>query len=130
MKRTLYLFPVLAVLTIGCIHGGSFRGGDERTMYYAYPVKDVFAAAQVVLKEQDYRLVEINPTEKVIKAVKDSTILGPISVLLTFREEGSGTWIDLSKKVPPKFIPGSTANSRMDVDDLFRYVDMELERNH
>ncbi len=100
-------------------------------MYYSYPFKDVFAATQTVLKEQGYDTIEINPSEKMIKALRGSDIPGlSSSVTFSFREEGTGTWVNIIRKVPPQFVPGSTDHYRMDIDELYHYVEMELDRNY
>jgi len=127
---TLLLFIAGLIVLASCIHGPAEKRGMS-TMFYAYPLKDVVAASKTVLFEQNYEITEINVTEKFIKAIKGTRIPGQrITVILNFREEGNSTWVELDKDVPPQFIPGSTDGYRMDVDDLFRYIELELDRNY
>jgi hypothetical protein len=130
MRKTLLLFIVVLVVLSSCIHGPAEKRGIA-TMFYAYPLKDVFAASRTVLTEQGFEVNEVNTVENFMKAVKGTRIPGnPLKVILTFREEGESTWVELDKDVPAQFIPGSTAGYRMDVDDLFRYIELELDRNY
>ena len=130
MRKTLLFFIAVLVVLSSCAHGPAAKRG-VRSMYYAHPPKEVLAATKTVLIEQDYEITEINMAENFIRAIKGATIPGkPISVILTFREEGGNTWVDMNKSVPPQFIPGSTAGYRMDVDELFRYIELELDRNY
>jgi hypothetical protein len=130
MKKTLLLFMAGALALFSCAHGPAESRGT-RSMFYSHPLDEVLAASKTVLTEQNYEIIEINMTEHFIKAVKGARLPGkPITVTLTFREEGKSTWVDLDKDVPPQFIPGSTAGYRMDVDELFRYIELELDRNY
>lgn len=129
MRKTLLLLVAGVMVLCSCAHGRVEKSG-ARTMYYAYHLEDVIAASKVVLKEQDYEIVEVNMTEKFIKAVKGALIPGmPITVQLSFRPEGENTWLEVTKRVPPQVVPGSTARHRMDIDDLFRHIELELDRN-
>ena len=127
------VFPAIlffSVILLSCAHPRT-EGRNAREMYYAYPLDAVFAASQAVLKEQEFDVTELNRADKLIKAIKAATIPGMrLTVTFTFRDEGSGTWLTIEKKVPPQFVPGSTAGYRMDLDDLFHYVEMELDRNY
>ena len=81
--------------------------------------------------EQEYEISEVNKIENTIKAKKGTRIPGmPIVVTLSFRSEGDSTWLEIKKIVPPQLRPGSMAGYRMDVDDLFRHIDSELDRNY
>jgi hypothetical protein len=131
MKKTLMLFILCAVALFSCAHGGPEKRGIG-TMLYAYPLEDVISASKTVLTEREFEIVEINMTDNYIKAIKGARIPGkPITVILNFRTEGDNTtWIEMEKDVPPQFIPGSTAGYRMDITDLFRYIESELDRNY
>ncbi len=131
MKKTLMLFILFAAALLSCAHGGPEKRGMA-TMLYAHPLEDVISASKTVLAEQEFEIIEINRTDNYIKAIKGARIPGkPITVILNFRTEGeSTTWIEMEKDVPPQFIPGSTAGYRMDVNDLFRYIELELDRNY
>lgn len=131
MRKAFLFFIATAVLLASCAHDRPAEKRGVRSMYYAHPVKEVIAAAKTVLVEQEYEITEVNMTENFVRAIKGATIPGkPITVILTFRPEGESTWVDLHKDVPPQFIPGSTAGYRMDVDELFRYIELELDRNY
>jgi hypothetical protein len=130
MKRTIPALVTLLILLGACAHGPAEKRGTA-TMFYSYPLEDVISASKAVLAEQEYRITEINRTENFIKAVKGARLPGrPITVIFNFRSEGKGTWLEIEKRVPPQFIPGSTAGYRMDIDDLFMYVESELNRNY
>ncbi len=130
MKKTLCLFILCALALFSCIHGTGEKRGTP-AMFYAYPLDDVFSASRTVLEEQEYEISEVNKIENLIKAKKGTRIPGmPITVTLTFRREGNSTWLEINKDVPPQLRPGSLAGYRMDVDDLFRYIDSELDRNY
>ncbi len=132
MKKALPVFFLCLIFLGACAHGhGSAGTHIMATMYYAYPLDSLFSASKTVLMEQGFDITEINRAGKLIKAKKSGQLpLKRIIVTFTFREEGNGTWLEIDKDVPPQFIPGSTAGYRMDLDDLFRYVDSELERNY
>jgi len=128
MKKTMPVFVLCLMLLAACAHGPK-RGAA--IMFYSYPLESVFSASKTVLTEQEFQIEEINRAEKFIRAVKSARVPGlRINVTFKFRTEGNGTWLEIVKKVPPQFIPGSTAGYRMDLTDLFRYVDSELERNY
>jgi hypothetical protein len=130
MKRTIPALVTLLILLGACAHGPAEKRGTAM-MFYSYPLEDVISASKAVLAEQEYRITEINRTENYIKAVKGARMPGiPITITFKFRAEGSGTWLELYKQVPPQLIPGSTAGYRMDVDDLLMYVESELNRNY
>jgi hypothetical protein len=130
MKKTIPVFVMFLILLGACAHGSAEKRGVA-TMFYSNPLEDVFSASKTVLTEQEFTIIEINRTENFIKAAKAARVPGMrINVTFKFRTEGNGTWIEIDKKVPPQFIPGSTAGYRMDLSDLFRYVDLELERNY
>lgn len=131
MRKTFLFYIAVVVLLASCAHGSPAEKRGARSMFYAHPLKEVVAAAKTVLLEQDYEITEINMTENFIRAIKGAKIPGkPITVVLVFRPEGESTWVDIHKDVPPQFIPGSTAGYRMDVDELFRYIELELDRNY
>jgi hypothetical protein len=84
-----------------------------------------------VLKEEEYDIIETNRHDNLIKARKATGIPGMrLTVTFTFREEGSGTWLEIIKDVPMQLVPGSTDSYRMDVNELFRLVELELDRNY
>ncbi len=131
MKKTLPILALVLVLLGGCASFGSKEKRGIATMFYAYPLEDVLSASRTVLIEQEFEIGEINRTENFIKASRAARVPGKrIIVIFNFRAEGNGTWLEVIKKVPPQFIPGATAGYRMDISDLFRYVDSELERNY
>jgi hypothetical protein len=131
MKKKLWLPILCAVALFSCIHGTSEKRGIA-TMFYAHSLDDVFSASKTVLKDHDYEITEINKVEDFIKAKKGTRLPGmPITVTLSFQKEGdNSTWIEIEKYIPPQPIPGSMAGYRMDVDDLFRYIESELDRNY
>ncbi len=130
MKKTLWLFVLCAMALISCSHGTAEKRGLP-TMFYAYPLDEVFSAAKTALTDQEYEITEINKAENLIKARKGTRMPGmPVTVTLSFRSEGNDTWLEIDKQVPPQIIPGSMAGYRMDVDDLFRYIESELDRNY
>ncbi len=130
MKKTLWLFVLGAAVLFSCVHGPAEKRGIP-SMFYAYPLDDVFSASKTVLADYEYEITEINKTENFIKAIKGTRIPGlRISITLTFRREGNSTWLEIDKDVPPQLMPGSMAGYRMDVDDLFRYIESELDRNY
>jgi hypothetical protein len=128
MKRALGIL-FLSVMLLSCAHGRT-ETHNARTMYYGNTLDAVFAASEAVLAEQGYDIIESNRHDRLIKAIRATKIPGArVTVILTLREEGSGTWLEIEKKVPPQFVPGSTAGYRMDIDDLFHLIEMELDRN-
>jgi hypothetical protein len=130
MKKTLWLSILCALALFSCIHTTTEKRGLA-TMFYAYPLEDVFSAAKTALTDQEYDITEINKADNLIKAKKGTRMPGmPVTVTLTFRSEGHNTWLEIDKEVPPQLMPGSTAGYRMDVDDLFRFIESELDRNY
>ena len=100
-----------------------------RRMYYEYPKENVWDASIAVLKERKWTITEMNKPEDLIKAKMSSKIAGAkIRVLLTFRTEGSGTWLEIKEKIPPQFTPGATYRYQFDINELFHEINIELDR--
>ncbi len=121
MKKTLPVFVLCLMFLVACASFGSVEKRGIATMFYAYPLEDVLSASKTVLIEHEFEIGEINRTENFIEASRAARVPGMrIIVIFNFRAEGNGTWLEIVKKVPPQFIPGSTAGYRMDISDLFR----------
>ncbi|MBN1571705.1 MAG: hypothetical protein JW984_00740 [Deltaproteobacteria bacterium] len=131
MKRPFWGFLFLAFFLFSCAHSSSLSidRKEGRRMYYEYPKDSVWDASVVVLKERKWKITEMNRPENLIKAKMSSKIAGVnVRLLLTFKAEGSGTWLEIKEKIPPQFTPGTTYRYKFDINELFHEINIELDR--
>lgn len=134
MRKFLYgsIFLIILFLSSCAVNSiVDIDGKDGRKMYYEYPKDRVWDAAVTVLKDQKWTVNEMNKSENIVKARTSSKIAGvKIRLHLIFKTEGSGTWLEIKKKIPPQFTPGSTNRYRFDLNDLFHDINIQLDRDN
>lgn len=119
------------IFLLSCAHNSplSIDWDDGRKMYFEYSKDKVIDASITVLKEHNWTVTEINKTENFIKVKKSSRLArSKIRLQLIYKAEGSGTWLEIKKKIPPQYLPGNTNKYKMEINDLFHHINIELDR--
>jgi hypothetical protein len=134
MKKHFYGLSLFIILFLSSCAVNSLidtDGKEGRKMYYEYSKDKVWDAAVMVLKDQEWTVTEMNRSENLVKAKTSSKIAGAkIRLQLIFKSEGSGTWLEIKKKIPPQFTPGSTNKYKFDINDLFHEINIQLDRDN
>lgn len=134
MRRLYFGLTIFTILFLSSCAVNSLidtEGEEGRKMYYEYSKDKVWDASVTVLKEQKWTVTEMNRSEDLVKARTSSKIAGAkIRLQFIFKSEGSGTWLEIKKKIPPQFTPGTTNKYKFDLNDLFHDINIELDRNY
>ncbi len=124
------VFSILFLLS--CAHTSplSIERDEGRKMYYEYSSEKVMDASIAVLKEHKWTTTEINKSENIIKVKRSSRFAKTkIRLQLIYKTEGSGTWLEIKKKIPPQFLPGKKNKYKMEINSLFHDINIELDRS-
>jgi len=120
------------IFLLSCAHNSplSIDWDDGRKMYFEYSKDKVIDASITVLNEHNWTITEVNKTESFVKVKKSSRLArAKIRLQLNCKTEGSGTWLEIKKKIPPQYLPGNTNKYKMEINSLFHDINIELDRS-
>jgi len=130
------IFPfliVLALLATSCQYA-PFSYSEDRTrrdrMFYAHELAEVREAALTVLEDDDWKVKETKDSNHITASTRSQIIGVRIALDVYFREEGDNCWMEISKHVPMQITPGTRNEIIMMITDIFRKVEVELDRNY
>jgi len=133
MKKVVPFLIVLALFVSSCRYA-PFSYSEDRTrrdrMYYAHELADVREAAITVLNDNDWKVKETDDFTMLTASTRSQIIGFRIAIEVYFKEEGDNCWMEISKHVPMQITPGTRNEIIMMITDIFRMVELELDRNY
>jgi len=131
MKRFICVSFFSILFLLSCAHATplDIERDEGRKMYYEYSKEKVMDASLTILKEHKWAITEINKSEFFVKAKRSSRLARTkIRLQLIYKTEGSGTWLEIKKNIPPQFLPGGTSKYKMEINSLFHDINIEIDR--
>ena len=133
MKKSIPFLIVLALFISSCQYA-PFSYSEDRTrrdtMFYAHELSDVREAAITVLEDNDWRVRETKDVKYITATTRSQIIGARVALDIYFRDEGDNCWMEISKHVPLQITPGTRNEIIMMITDIFRKVEVELDRNY